>query len=82
MNSFLVNFQGSERDLVAKATAAAQQTGGVLGGGAFVVPTPLGKVTGTFAIVGQTVTVTILDKPLLLPMGTLEAKVKKFFESA
>jgi len=81
-HSFSVNFTGPAVDTLAKAKGAIEKAGGTFNGdehkGDFVVSTPAGKVKGTYGISGQTFTVTVTDKPFIVPGSAIEAQVRKF----
>ena len=79
---FSASFSGSAHDTVARVRSAIEKADGKLDGddekGDFVVPTPAGKVIGTYAVAGQALQVDITDKPFLLPASTIEGQVRKF----
>ena len=77
-----IEFEGSAEDLVQKAELVIEDAGGTFSGdsskGAFSVPTPLGKIKGTYTISGQVIHILITDKPLLVTCGTIEKELKKY----
>jgi hypothetical protein len=81
-HSFSASFTGSAHETVAKVRGAIEKADGKLNGdderGDFVVPTPAGKVTGTYAVAGQALEVDITDKPFIVPASTIEGQVRKF----
>jgi len=85
-SSFSFHVPGDLSVALAKAkqevTAAGGSFSGDLHAGSFAGDTPLGAVKGTYTAAGSTVTVTITDKPWLVPAGTIEAKVREYFGAA
>ena len=79
---FGIDFTGSAQDLIEKAEKAIQDAGGSFSGdtssGSFSVPTPLGKINGKYTISGQTIHITITEKPLLVPCKMIENKLKEY----
>ena len=78
--TFSVNTQKDPDTLVSEARQVARENDATFEGdtssGSF-----LGKgVEGDYQIEGQTVEVTITDKPALAPWSKVESKVKEFFE--
>jgi hypothetical protein len=78
-NSFTFQINGDINEAVKKASAEAESNGVAFYGdpdaGSFN-----GKgVTGTYRTEGNTVEVTITDKPFLAPMSMIESKIKEFF---
>ena len=74
-----VVINGVTQDKVAKAMAEIAKAGGQVRGINFAVPTPLGQVVGYYNLVGTELTITITNKPFLVPAGTLESKLREFF---
>ena len=77
--TFSVNTQKDPDTLVSEAKQVAKENDATLEGdtssGSFS-----GKgVEGSYQIEGQTVEVTITDKPTLAPWSKVESKVKEFF---
>lgn len=81
-HSFSVDFPGAAQDIIAKAKGAIEKAGGNFLGdekkGDFSVPTPAGKVAGTYSITAQKFSVDITDKPMLVSGGMIESQVRKF----
>ncbi len=78
--TFSVKIQKDPDTLVSEARQVAKENDATFEGdtssGSFS-----GKgVEGTYEIEGQTVEVTITDKPTLAPWSKVESKVKEFFE--
>ena len=48
--------------------------------GEFSGPTAVGIVKGSYTVRGGVVTVTITDKPFLVPCSTIESKVRDYFK--
>ncbi|ABM33786.1 hypothetical protein QRO11_13660 [Paracidovorax citrulli] len=73
---FSVDFTGSAQDLFVKIATMIHDHGGTItggpSGGAFSVGTPLGTVAGTFMVSGQTCTITITQRPFLLPCSVIQ----------
>ena len=84
--NFSIDFKGSAEDLVAKMKKAIEDAGGIFSGntqnGSFSVPTPLGKIAGTYTISGQTIHITITDKPFFVSCSTIEDKIKEYIGQA
>jgi hypothetical protein len=79
---FDISFKNSAADLIAKAkqsiTGAGGEVSGDLTSGVFTIPTPLGKVTGTYTIAQQLATFHITDKPLFVGCGLIESTINKY----
>jgi hypothetical protein len=77
---FNIPFTGSANDLLEKAKSKLAQMNGTITGsetaGSFAVSSPIGAVTGTYTISGQTFTVTVTEKPMMLGCGMLEGLLK------
>jgi len=77
---FSITFSGSATDLLAKAkTQLAKMNGTITGSeteGSFAVSSPIGTITGTYTVSGQTFTVTIAEKPMMLPCNMIEGMLK------
>ncbi len=82
---FKVDFTGSAEDLFKKISKLIHQHGGTISGndkkGDFSVPTPLGKVSGSYQVSGQQVTIHIKDRSFLLPCSAIESFVKSHIPS-
>lgn len=77
---FSVEFSGSAQELFIKIATMIHDHGGTItggpSGGAFTVGTPLGTVSGTFTVSGQTCTITITQRPFLLPCSVIQNFIK------
>ena len=77
---FSVDFTGSAQELFVKIATMIHDHGGTItggpSGGAFTVGSPLGAVAGTFMVSGQTCTITITQRPFLLPCGVIQNFIK------
>ncbi len=80
--NFSIDFTGSAEPLIAKASSAISGAGGHFtgdaNGGNFHISTPIGKVSGSFSVVGQTIAFSITDKPFLLGCGRIEEELRKY----
>lgn len=47
--------------------------------GRFVAPSPLGPIEGRYTIQGAAIRVTITSKPMFVPCGTIEERIRKYF---
>lgn len=64
-----------------------RQRGGTVTGtdqtGTFSLPLPIvGAITGSFAITGKSLAITITQRPMLVSCGTLESKLQDFILAA
>lgn len=77
---FSVEFTGSAQELFVKIATMIHEHGGTItggpSGGAFTVGSPLGTVAGTFMVSGQTCTITITQRPFLLPCSVIQNFIK------
>jgi hypothetical protein len=75
-----IPFTGSINDFIEKAKGKIAPLGGNLVGdgtaGNFDANSPVGKVAGTYTVSGQTFTITITEKPLMLGCGMIENLLK------
>jgi hypothetical protein len=80
MCNFTITITESAATFVANAQTQIQNAGGTFTGdaasGTFDVPTPLGDISGEYAIAGQDVTINIGNKPLVIGCGAIENYVK------
>ena len=78
---FRVDFTGSAQDLFIKIATMIHDHGGTItggpSGGAFTVGTPLGTVSDTFTVSSQTCTITITQRPFLLPCSVIQNFIKR-----
>ena len=81
---FTVTVAGDVAAAIDKARQQITANGGTFAGDATAgtvslkVPV-LGTVRGEYAASGQTLTVTITDRPFLAPCGTIEGRIRQFF---
>jgi hypothetical protein len=72
--------------LIDKAKKAITAAGGTFQGnvenGSYSIPTPLGKITGTYAVNGSSIAFTITDKPFLVGCSKIEEELKKYLGAA
>jgi len=86
MCDFTIPFEGNAADLTGKARKAITGAGGNFEGddntGNFSISTPVGKITGTYAIGGdgQALQVHIEDKPFFISCSQIEGQLKKSLE--
>jgi hypothetical protein len=85
-NAFTFDVPGDLAAALAKARQEVTAAGGTFSGdlqaGSFSGKTPLGAVKGTYTAAGRSVTVTITEKPWLVPAGTIEATIREYFGAA
>lgn len=76
-----INFSGDPEGLIRNAEQAISAAGGSFSGnnsyGKFAISSPLGKISGTFSVQGQSFIITITDKPFLVSCGRIETELKK-----
>ena len=82
--SFDVPFTGSASDLVVKLREKVEGADGTFNGdtssGNYLVPTPLGKIEGTYKINAQIISVVITKKPIVISCHAIETFVQKEIE--
>jgi hypothetical protein len=75
-----IPFQGAVNEYLVKAKEKIGKMNGTLNGtdtsGTFDVNSPVGRVAGTYAVSGQTITITVTDKPMMLPCNMIEGFLK------
>jgi hypothetical protein len=80
--NFEIPFTGGASELIERAKQAIVKAGGEVSGepkaGNFFIPSPLGKISGSYSISGQSAHFEITDKPGLIGCGLIESTVKKF----
>lgn len=80
--NFSIDFTDSVEVLIQKAQSAITGAGGSFSGdaasGGFIIPTPVGKVTGSYAVESQVFHVSIEDKPIFLTCNKLETELTKY----
>ncbi len=79
---FDISFNSSAAALIDKAKQSIGNAGGEVAGdltsGNFTIPTPLGKVMGTYAIAQQVATFHITEKPMFVGCGLIESTINKY----
>ncbi len=82
MCNFSITFQGSAQDLANKLRTEITKRGGTFDGdatrGTFSIPTPIGKISGSYTISGQALDVTIFNKPMLVSCKTIQDYVEEY----
>lgn len=68
---------------LARVRAIIVREGGAFSGdetaGRFSGNSPLGPIEGRYTIQGAAIRITITNKPMLAPCGTIEAKIRNYF---
>lgn len=62
-----------------QATEKIVKAGGKIGKEKWSASTPLGDVSGTYLVEGNTVTINVKKKGFLLPEDTVETELRNFF---
>lgn len=77
-----INFNGSADQITKMAQQAISGEGGSFSGddaaGKFVIPSPLGKVEGSYLVDNQSFNINISDKPFLLSCNRIEEELRKY----
>jgi hypothetical protein len=80
--NFNIPFSGSASDLVEKARKSIVKAGGEVSGnvsaGNFFIPSPLGKISGTYTITASIANFDITEKPMFIGCDMIESTIKKF----
>ena len=83
--AFDIPFTGSPTALFERARAGIQSQGGTLTGdamkGSVVVPTPIGRMAGTFTVTGQVAHFEITEKPFILSCARIQTELAKLAAS-
>jgi hypothetical protein len=86
MCTFSVPFQLSPDEIISKLSSTILSNKGSFEGnnssGSLKVPTPIGSVSATYQVSGQSMNVTITNKPFLLSCGQIESYIKQFLKSS
>ncbi len=81
MCRFKLPFSGTGDTLVSRAKAAIGRAGGAFTGndanGSFQVKTPLGPVSGDYAIFDQEISIAVTKKPFLLSCSRIQNELSK-----
>ncbi|MEJ7694996.1 hypothetical protein [Daejeonella sp.] len=76
-----IDFSGEADELLRSAEQAISGAGGSFAGnnsdGNFAISSPLGKVSGTYKVVGQSFNISIVDKPFLVSCNKIEEELRK-----
>ena len=79
---FSIPFTGDASQIISKAEVALTQAGGKFSSsgsnGTFEISLPVGKIEGEFVIEGSSMNVTINSKPIFVPCGMIEQKIKEY----
>lgn len=80
--SFSVDFLQAPDELISRAETAINNAGGRFSGdittGNFEISTAIGPVTGNYCVNGQTLEVTILQKPMFVGCGRIEKEITHY----
>lgn len=83
--NFSIDFSGQADALVQKAEAAIIKAGGKFNGdtesGGFIIPTPIGQVSGAYGIENQSFNIQIENKPLFITCNKLETELRRYVEA-
>ena len=84
--SFSFEFPISAEDLVRRVDEAIEKAGGELSGdsseGAYYIPTPIGPITGTYTVTGQTIQIEVTQKPVILTCNMIGGKLNDIVRRA
>lgn len=76
-----IDFNGNPDELIRSAEQAISGAGGSFSGsnsaGDFSINSPLGKVSGTYTVLGQSFNISITDKPFLVSCSRIEDELRK-----
>jgi len=76
-----IDFSGNGEELIKSAEQAISGAGGSFSAdnseGKFAINSPLGKVSGTFVVQGQSFNISITDKPFLVSCDRIEQELRK-----
>ncbi|MGV3685290.1 MAG: hypothetical protein ACO1NS_06675 [Daejeonella sp.] len=76
-----IDFSGDPEQLIRSAEQAISGAGGAFTGnnsdGKFSINSPLGKVSGTYIVQGQSFNISITDKPFLVSCSRIEDELRK-----
>jgi hypothetical protein len=82
-DTIIIPVAGDIDALLRQARQAAKAAGGKLAGdskaGTFTGKTPVGAIKGAYSVTGQTITVTISEKPWLVPLGRIDKELREYF---
>ena len=84
--NFSIDFPGSADSLVQKAQSAIVNAGGKFNGdnasGGFIIPTPLGEVSGMYGVENQSFHISIEDKPFFLSCNKIESTLRDYLRGS
>lgn len=76
-----IDFNGDPDQLIMSAEQAISGAGGSFSGnnsdGKFAINSPLGKVSGTYTVLGQSFNISIINKPFLVSCSKIEDELRK-----
>jgi hypothetical protein len=76
-----IDFHGDPDQLIRSAEHAISGAGGSFSGtnsdGKFAINSPLGKISGTYTVLGQSFNISITDKPFLVSCNRIEEELRK-----
>lgn len=79
--NFSIDFEGPIAPLIEKASneiiAAGGSFNGDINSGSFQIPTPLGKVSGSYTVRGNAINFEITNKPIVISCAKIEAELRK-----
>lgn len=84
-SQFTVNYARDKDQLLNKIKNAIGSKGTLNGNdqqGSFEGSSPLGTIAGNYSIDGDTITVTITDKPFLVSTGMIQSEFEKALKNA
>ena len=77
--NFSISFSGSAEEVYQKAKAAVERQGGNFNGdassGSFSINV-FGTISGSYAVSGNQLNISIEDKPMMIPCGAIENVLK------
>jgi hypothetical protein len=80
--NFSIDFTGPSDALIQQAQSAITSAGGKFNGdvnnGGFIIPTPIGEVSGAYAVENQSFHISIEDKPFLLSCNKIETELRNY----
>ena len=83
--NFSIPFSGDSTEILNRAQAAIQDQGGHFRGddtsGSFELTVLGSSITGTYKILGQQLTVSIDNKPFMIPCSTIQNYLTKYLDA-
>jgi hypothetical protein len=84
--SFDFEFPVTSEELIGRIEEAILRAGGEFSGdvveGVYSVPTPIGPITGTYSVSGQSIRIDVLDKPIILSCSLIGKKLSEYVRTA